>query len=167
VYSPIDFTKTSSFCLPRLESYALATFTPLSDVPVTSFLFSPHYGLKTTSFLLAYPVKFLLYWIYIINLEVISMTNTMVHHVAVEYDPLLSVAEMTAIVEEEIAQWKDRHKELARVLLTIDGENVEIKAIEKSPVRRVRRITGYLSNMENFNDAKQDELHARFKHCCG
>jgi anaerobic ribonucleoside-triphosphate reductase activating protein len=90
----------------------------------------------------------------------------MVHHVAVEYDPLLSVTEMTAIVEEEISLWKARHKELARVLLTLDEENVVIKATEKSPVRRVRRITGYLSNMENFNDAKQDELQARYKHCC-
>jgi anaerobic ribonucleoside-triphosphate reductase activating protein len=95
------------------------------------------------------------------------MTNTMVHHVAVEYDPLLSVTEMTAIVEEEITLWKERRKELARVELAIDGENIVIKAIEKSPVRRVRRITGYLSNMENFNDAKQDELQARYKHCCG
>lgn len=94
------------------------------------------------------------------------MTTTMVHHVAVEYDPLLSVTEMTAIVEEEIALWKARHKELARVLLTLDEENIVIKAVEKSPVRRVRRITGYLSNMENFNDAKQDELQARYKHCC-
>ena len=93
------------------------------------------------------------------------MTHAMVNQVAVEYDPLLTVAEMTSIVEDELKLWKENQKELARVELTLDGDNVVIKAVEKSPVRRVRRITGYLSNMENFNDAKQDELGARYKHC--
>ena len=93
------------------------------------------------------------------------MTHAMVNQVAVEYDPSLTVAEMTSIVEDELKMWKDNQKELARVELTLDGDNVVVKAVEKSPVRRVRRITGYLSNMENFNDAKQDELGARYKHC--
>lgn len=93
------------------------------------------------------------------------MTHAMVNQVAVEYDPSLTVAEMTSIVEDELKLWKENQKELARVELTLDGDNVVIKAVEKSPVRRVRRITGYLSNMENFNDAKQDELGARYKHC--
>ena len=93
------------------------------------------------------------------------MTHAMVHQVAVEYDPALTIAEMTSIVEDELNLWKENQKELARVELTLDGDNVVVKAVEKSPVRRVRRITGYLSNMENFNDAKQDELEARYKHC--
>ena len=93
------------------------------------------------------------------------MTHAMVNQVAVEYDSALTVAEMTSIVEDELKMWKDNQKELARVELTLDGDNVVVKAVEKSPVRRVRRITGYLSNMENFNDAKQDELGARYKHC--
>lgn len=93
------------------------------------------------------------------------MTHAMVNQVAVEYDSALTVAEMTSIVEDELKMWKENQKELARVELTLDGDNVVVKAVEKSPVRRVRRITGYLSNMENFNDAKQDELGARYKHC--
>lgn len=95
------------------------------------------------------------------------MLSTMVHQVAVSYDPSLSIDEITAIVKEELLLWKEKHKELARVELSLDGENVVVKAVEKSPVRRVRRITGYLSNMDNFNDAKQDELSQRYRHCCG
>ena len=94
------------------------------------------------------------------------MTHTLINQVAVEYDPVLSVDEMTAIVNEEVKLWQEKHKELARVTLTVDGDSVVVKAVEKSPVRRVRRITGYLSNMENFNDAKQAELQQRYKHCC-
>lgn len=93
------------------------------------------------------------------------MTNTMISNVVVEYDPILALEEITTIVEEEINLWKEQRKDLGRVQLTLDGENVVVKAVEKSPIRRVRRITGYLSNMENFNDAKQDELAQRYKHC--
>ncbi len=92
------------------------------------------------------------------------MLHAMVHQIAVDYDPMLSVDEVTTIVEEEMKLWKEKHKELARVELSLDGDSVVVKAVEKSPVRRVRRITGYLSNMENFNDAKQAELGARYKH---
>ena len=92
------------------------------------------------------------------------MTHAIIHQIAVDYDPMLSVDEITPIIEEEISIWKESHKQLSRIELTLDGDNVVVKAVEKSPVRRVRRITGYLSNMENFNDAKQDELNQRFKH---
>ncbi len=95
------------------------------------------------------------------------MTHTMFNQVAVTYDPALSTDEMIAIVKEEVKLWEDKCKELARVELTLDGDNIVVKTVEKSPVRRVRRITGYLSNMENFNDAKQAELAQRYKHCCG
>ena len=93
------------------------------------------------------------------------MITTMINQVVVTYDPELSMDEITAIVKEEVKLWGDKSKELARVEVTLDGENIIVKSVEKSPVRRVRRITGYLSNIENFNDAKQDELGARYKHC--
>jgi anaerobic ribonucleoside-triphosphate reductase len=34
-------------------------------------------------------------------------------------------------------------------------------------IKRIRRITGYLSTIERFNDAKQAELHQRFAHLHG
>lgn len=92
------------------------------------------------------------------------MINTMINQVVVTYDPELSMDEITAIVKEEVKLWGDKSKELARVEITLDGDDIIVKSVEKSPVRRVRRITGYLSNMENFNDAKQEELSQRYKH---
>lgn len=92
------------------------------------------------------------------------MINTMINQVVVTYDPELSMDEITAIVKEEVKLWGDKSKELARVEITLDGDDIIVKSVEKSPVRRVRRITGYLSNVENFNDAKQAELAQRYKH---
>ena len=35
---------------------------------------------------------------------------------------------------------------------------------ESEDIRRIRRITGYLSTIDRFNDAKQAELADRVKH---
>lgn len=48
--------------------------------------------------------------------------------------------------------------------LGLDGEEIIVKATEKSPIRRVRRITGYLSSIDNFNDAKVAECRSRVTH---
>lgn len=92
------------------------------------------------------------------------MMHVIVNQVVVQYDPLLSTDEVNILVEDEIKRWKEMNKQLARVELTLDGDCVVISAVEKSPIRRLRRITGYISNLDNFNDAKQDELRQRFKH---
>jgi hypothetical protein len=78
--------------------------------------------------------------------------------------PELSDQEVYKIVNDEIKIWISKNKTLAKIELSLDGENILVTAIEKSPIRRVRRITGYLSNMENFNDAKLSELNNRTKH---
>lgn len=73
--------------------------------------------------------------------------------------------ELDMVVAEELALFKEQKKELASVDITIDAEGMlVIEAKEKSPIRRVRRITGYLSNQENFNEAKTDELLERRDH---
>ncbi|QGG47602.1 hypothetical protein FTV88_1455 [Heliorestis convoluta] len=41
-----------------------------------------------------------------------------------------------------------------------------LRVIGTSPIVRVRRITGYLSTTDRFNDAKLAELHARTTHGC-
>lgn len=78
--------------------------------------------------------------------------------------PELSDREIHKVVNDEIKIWTSKNKTLAKVELSLDGENILVTAIEKSPIRRVRRITGYLSNMENFNDAKLSELNNRVQH---
>jgi len=84
--------------------------------------------------------------------------------VRVIVDQALADKEVAAIVEEEIQLWHKSNKTLGVIELSLDGENVVIAASEKSPIRRVRRITGYLSNLENFNGAKHSECLSREIH---
>ncbi len=88
----------------------------------------------------------------------------MIENVWVEFPAAMTREEAAAYVSEELAIWKTRGKALGKVLLDVDGDEVIIKAIEKSPIRRIRRITGYLSEQHNFNDAKQAELKERLVH---
>ncbi|MBP1763975.1 MAG: anaerobic ribonucleoside triphosphate reductase [Firmicutes bacterium] len=67
-------------------------------------------------------------------------------------------------VDEEIKSWESKGKVLGKVVLELDKDEVVIKAFEKSPIRRIRRITGYLSEQTNFNDAKRAELAQRTYH---
>ncbi|MDU2064324.1 MAG: anaerobic ribonucleoside-triphosphate reductase [Sporomusaceae bacterium] len=84
--------------------------------------------------------------------------------VTVVADAELTQQEIETVVGNEQKLWAEKHKELAAVELSLQNDNIVVKAWEKSPVRRVRRITGYLSNIENFNDAKQAELAHRQVH---
>lgn len=72
--------------------------------------------------------------------------------------------EIAAIVAEEKKIWDAEGKTLGEVQLHIDGDEIVIRSFEKSPIKRVRRITGYLSTEEKFNDAKYAELKARVVH---
>lgn len=79
-------------------------------------------------------------------------------------DDQLSPEEVELIAKKEIDEWSVLGKDIASIELKIDGNDVLLFAVEKSPIRRVRRITGYLSNIENFNDAKKSECHDRYVH---
>jgi hypothetical protein len=79
-------------------------------------------------------------------------------------DPTLSREEIIHLVAEEKRIWETRNKQIGLLELAIDGEEVVIKATEKSPIRRVRRITGYLSVIDNFNNAKAAECNDRVQH---
>lgn len=87
-----------------------------------------------------------------------------VQGIVVTADPALAHEEIMSIMDAEIEQWQKRGKALSRVELIVDGEEVIVKAVEKSPVRRIRRITGYLSSVDNFNDAKRAECGQRVSH---
>ncbi|HBE76606.1 MAG TPA: anaerobic ribonucleoside triphosphate reductase, partial [Firmicutes bacterium] len=43
-------------------------------------------------------------------------------------------------------------------------EEDECPSCGSTQIRRIRRITGYLSTVDRFNDAKQAELKDRVKH---
>lgn len=84
----------------------------------------------------------------------------------IKYPPDMSEEEAAVYVRDEIEYWKQTQpgKVLGKVIIDIDGDEVVITAVEKSPIRRLRRITGYLSTVDRFNDAKAAELRARVKH---
>ena len=93
-----------------------------------------------------------------------KMEKDVIDGVVIERDERIELEEAMQYLADEQEEWKVSGKELARIELILDGDMVIVKAVEKSPVKRVRRITGYLSNMENFNDGKKAELAERYKH---
>lgn len=88
----------------------------------------------------------------------------LVDGVKVVADPALTQNEIACFVAEEKRLWESRSKKLGQLELNIDGDEIIVKATEKSPIRRVRRITGYLSSIDNFNDAKTSECNDRARH---
>ncbi|MDR3560519.1 MAG: anaerobic ribonucleoside-triphosphate reductase [Negativicutes bacterium] len=75
-----------------------------------------------------------------------------------------SMTENEAIAYEPAArqQWIDdggKPAALGSILLELDGD--EVKVTCRSNISRIRRITGYLSAVSNFNEAKKSELQAR------
>lgn len=55
---------------------------------------------------------------------------------------------------------------LNRIRIGLDSETDEyiVQAFRKSPITRIRRITGYLSDIHNFNEAKKAESDDRLSH---
>ena len=79
----------------------------------------------------------------------------------------ITQCDLTRIAEEEIKLWHAKKKHISEINMTMDDEDLIIKATERSPIIRVRRITGYLSNLENFNESKLAEERARRVHKMG
>ncbi|MCL0028136.1 hypothetical protein M1N51_01240 [Peptococcaceae bacterium] len=69
------------------------------------------------------------------------------------------------IIAEEKMRFEKMGKELGKVEITVNGDEITTKSFEKSPIRRVRRVTGYMSTVDRFNAAKVDELNDRVIHC--
>jgi len=88
----------------------------------------------------------------------------LMNNVLVDFPKDMHEEEAKQYVKDEIILWKSKNKLLDRIMITIDGEEVTIKSFEKSPIKRIRRITGYLSEVSNFNDAKRAELADRSIH---
>ena len=87
--------------------------------------------------------------------------------VKIEYPADMPAAEAEEIAMEEGRLWAEGKKRLGRVEIRhspLETGQVDVTTFERSPIKRVRRITGYLSNMENFNDAKREELGQRVTH---
>jgi hypothetical protein len=93
------------------------------------------------------------------------MEHLQIEGVRVHYDPRITRGEIDTILVEEKMIYAAARKELGTVELTLDGsDEITVKSTEKSPIIRVRRITGYLSKIDNFNDGKKAELADRTTH---
>ena len=72
--------------------------------------------------------------------------------------------ELTAIKAAEKARYEAQGMELGRLCIDIEGDELVVYSAPKTNIRRTRRITGYLSNADNFNDAKKAEMEDRVAH---
>ncbi|MBP2654753.1 MAG: hypothetical protein H6Q73_2322 [Firmicutes bacterium] len=88
----------------------------------------------------------------------------LVNNVFLDFPSEMTEAEATEYAKEELQLWNDQQKELDRIIIKLEKDEVIIQAFEKSPIKRIRRITGYLSEVNNFNDAKRAELADRVIH---
>ena len=80
----------------------------------------------------------------------------------------LSLAETESLVAYEQAQNDPTETQISHIKITvIDDGNVDIEVTKGGAVKRLRRITGYLSNIENFNPPKRAECLDRVAHTGG
>jgi anaerobic ribonucleoside-triphosphate reductase activating protein len=85
--------------------------------------------------------------------------------IQIHADEHISEAEIKAILTEEEASYAKRGEDLAELSLTLDKNNdIIVKSYKRVPIKRIRRVTGYLSEEHNFNNAKFQELSDRTKH---
>ena len=64
-------------------------------------------------------------------------------------------------IKEQLAVFPSR--KLVEMEIALEGDQVRLEPHYDSIVR-VRRITGYLSTIPRFNDAKKDEEKSRLRH---
>lgn len=88
----------------------------------------------------------------------------LIDNIKVEAQEGVTEEEITAVVAQEKEIWAAKGKRIASIDITIDGDELVVKSFERSPIKRIRRITGYLSTEDRLNDAKQSELKDRIVH---
>lgn len=81
--------------------------------------------------------------------------------VVVDCPDEMPLQEAQAYVNEQL-EVKPSSK-LAELDIKLDGDEV-VLAPHYDSIVRVRRITGYLSTIPRFNDAKKEEERSRLKH---
>ena len=91
------------------------------------------------------------------------MPAWIINSINVLADDGINYEEALCYVHKELLLWEQKKKPIARIELKLvnDGLDVEIKSVEKSPIKRIRRITGYLAPIDQFNEAKLAELKDR------
>jgi anaerobic ribonucleoside-triphosphate reductase activating protein len=77
----------------------------------------------------------------------------------------MSDEEATIYLEQQYQSIADElDNRIAEIIITLEHNEVVLKGKQKNHIRRVRRVTGYLSQSDNFNPSKSAELAARQTH---
>lgn len=77
----------------------------------------------------------------------------------------LSETEVQALVSQELDKINPELQRIEILELTeVSPTEVDVQVILGGFIKRVRRITGYLSNIDNFNPAKKAECRDRKIH---
>lgn len=77
----------------------------------------------------------------------------------------LNPAEKEEILRQAKELQKDNREEIAKIHIWTDSEGcLSFQPYFTRKIKRIRRITGYFSRVENFNDAKKAELLDRVVH---
>lgn len=90
--------------------------------------------------------------------------NERYRNVLITYPDDVAASEIRATVDEIIEEWAEKGKKLGSIEVTVENEEFVFNSREKSPITRTRRITGYLSNLENFGEHKKAEARDRVTH---
>lgn len=78
--------------------------------------------------------------------------------ITIVYDPAVTEEEIVEAIAEAKEFYAERRQVPELLDIQIDGEELVIIRKPKSgKIYRTRRITGYLSNLDNFNTAKRAE----------
>lgn len=87
--------------------------------------------------------------------------------VIVDGDVHISEKLKSDIIAEEMHFWQQAGREVGEIRVKRDKEDQEkivVASLPKANIKRIRRITGYLSEVNNFNEAKKAELKDRVQH---
>lgn len=81
--------------------------------------------------------------------------------ISISAGPGVSEEESRALVSEEKARAGQVGKIVTKICITADGDELIVESTTTPPIRRIRRITGYLSSTDRWNDGKLAELRDR------
>jgi anaerobic ribonucleoside-triphosphate reductase activating protein len=98
---------------------------------------------------------------------VAKQLTKVIDKVIVHYPPEMDEREAAACLAEQKeidASSQKKERRLVEMEISLAGDEEIIVRPHYDDVRRIRRITGYLSTMPRFNDAKLDEEAQRISH---
>lgn len=90
-------------------------------------------------------------------------TYDAIRNIKVRYPREIADDEALGYIKDVPLLLKNKYP-LVELEITLDTTGYVKLYPKYNSIVRIRRITGYQSKIENFNDAKKDELKARVKH---